>query len=339
MLLHYLSPTSLPRTRLVRRCISIISNRNKPNSSIKSHLYPKSPMSSPKPHRLPHRPTHFMLDFDGTITHHDTLATLVSIAASSNPNSPTQERWKAVVDAYISDYTATLEALAPLPTTVEGEKKLLRDLKVVEQRSLDRVFEAGIFEGVTREVVEEGAERSVGGGEVRVREGCVDFVRSVLVSGEDRLHVLSVNWSRCFIASCLKAAGIEVDHSVILANELEGIGEGRPSAGQISPGGSMKIVSSGDKLRYLEQIREKSGARIVYVGDSWPDIECLLAADVGMCIRDEPMGSSQRKLADALERLGVACPHILDHDGHAQSQVAWAKDFAEISRWAEGYGV
>ncbi|KAH5740010.1 hypothetical protein HBI20_008470 [Parastagonospora nodorum] len=283
----------------------------------------------------PRRPTHFILDFDGTITQSDTLNTLVSIVASSKPEFPTQECWKAVVDAYISDYTSTLEKLSPLPTSVEGEKKLLEELKVVEQRSLDRVFEARIFEGVTREVLEEGAERAVRGGEVRARDGCVDFMRSILASKEDKMDVLSVNWSRCFIASCLKSAGIEVSHLTILANELEGIEQGRPSTGRISPEGSMKIVSSGDKLRYLEQMRQQGNARIVYVGDSWPDIECLLAADVAICIRDEPMGSSQRKLAEALERLEVACPRILDHDGSTQSQVVWVKDFSEILKLME----
>lgn len=222
---------------------------------------------------------------------------------------------------------------------MEGEKKLLSDLKVVEQRSLDRVFGARIFEGVTREVLEEGAEKAVRDGEVELREGCVEFMRSILASKEDKLHILSVNWSRCFIASCLKVAGVDVDASIVLANELEGIEQGRPSTGQISPDGSMKIISSGDKLRYLEQIREQGSARIVYVGDSWPDIECLVAANVGICIRDEPMGSSQRNLAEALERLGVACTYIRGHDGHAQSQVAWAKDFSEISTWVEKFGV
>jgi phosphoglycolate phosphatase-like HAD superfamily hydrolase len=281
------------------------------------------------------RPTHFILDFDGTITQSDTLDTLVSIAASSKPSFPTQERWKAVVDAYISDYTATLETLGPLPTTVEGEKKLLGDLKVVEQRSLDRVFKARIFEDVTRGVVEEGAERAVRGGELRLRDACVEFLKSVLASGEDTLHVLSVNWSRHFIASCFKAAGVLVDPAVILANELEGIEDGRPSTGEISPDGSMKIVTSGDKLRYLEQMRQQGNARIVYVGDSWPDIECLLAADVAICIRDEPVGSSQRKLAEALERIGVPCPRMLDHGGRGQSQVVWAKDFSEILKLME----
>jgi hypothetical protein len=150
---------------------------------------------------------------------------------------------------------------------------------------------------------------------------------------DDKLHVLSVNWSRHFISSCLKANGAELDSDLIFANELDGIAEGEPSTGQISPDDHIKIISSGDKLRYLERMREENPAPIVYVGDSWTDIECLLAADLGICIRNEPMGSSQKKLAEALERLGVMCPHILDQSGAAQSQIVWAKDFTEISKW------
>jgi phosphoglycolate phosphatase-like HAD superfamily hydrolase len=281
-------------------------------------------------------PVHWILDWDGTITKKDTLDALVNIAASAKPTFPTQERWKSVVDAYMSDYSATLEKFVPngvLPTTIEEESQLLRDLKVVEQRSLDRVFESKIFERVTRETLEKGATKATEAGEVALRPGCVVLLQSVLALKDDKLHVLSVNWSRHFISSCLKANGAELDSDLIFANELDGIAEGEPSTGQISPDDHIKIISSGDKLRYLERMREENPAPIVYVGDSWTDIECLLAADLGICIRNEPMGSSQKKLAEALERLGVMCPHILDQSGAAQSQIVWAKDFTEISKW------
>jgi len=73
----------------------------------------------------------------------------------------------------------------------------------------------------------------------------------------------------------------------------------------------------------------------VYVGDSWTDIECLLAADLGICIRDSPMGSSQAKLAEALTRLGISCLRLKDYKDADEWGVVWASDFAEICDWVE----
>jgi 2-hydroxy-3-keto-5-methylthiopentenyl-1-phosphate phosphatase len=286
-------------------------------------------------------PIHWVLDWDGTITKKDTLDSLVNIAASTKPNFPTQDRWKSVVEAYMSDYTTTLEQLAPggaLPRTIEGESKLLKALKVTEQRSLDRVFESKIFESLTKGALEEGAKKAVESGDVVLRPGCVELLQSLshhAMAKGDILHIVSVNWSRHFISSCLKAAGAEVDSALIIANELDGITEGKSSSGEISPDGSVKVVASDDKLFYLERIREANSASIVYVGDSWTDIECLLAADLGICIRDEPMGSSQRKLAEALERLNVACPRLADWNKADDSRAVWARDFVEIQEWAK----
>jgi phosphoglycolate phosphatase-like HAD superfamily hydrolase len=298
----------------------------------------------------------FVLDWDGTLTKKDTLDALVNIAANSKPNFPTQERWKSVVDAYLSDYTSTLDKLAPdgrLPKTVEDEKKLLKDLKPVEQRSLDRVSSSQIFSGLTREHLFEGANRAIANGEVSLRPGATNFIRSLTESKPSIPHILSVNWSRTFIALSLEYAGADIPLNFIFANELGGFDQGRPSTGEISPPGDIKIISSGDKLRYLEKMREAKGVltryggrsddgderreqgRIVYVGDSWTDIECLLAADVGICIRDEPMGSSQRKLAEALGRLGMSCPHIKDSSEFGKGQVVWARDFVEIQEWVD----
>jgi phosphoglycolate phosphatase-like HAD superfamily hydrolase len=288
----------------------------------------------------PTRPIHWVLDWDGTITKKDTLDALVNIAAATKPTFPTHERWKHVVEAYISDYTSILKTLAPngiLPTTLEAEKTLLKDLKPVEQRSLDRVSTSKIFEGLTRKSLADGASKAIGSGDVTLRPGCVEFLQSIsaqLSGTGDKLHILSVNWSRHFIASCLGAAGVQIDPEIIYANELAGIAEGKTSSGQISPDGSRKIIASGDKLRYLEMMREMSAGTIVYVGDSWTDVECLLAAEVGICIRDEPMGSSQRKLAEAMERLNVACVPLLGGAHGGGSHVFWAKDFVEIQEWA-----
>lgn len=276
---------------------------------------------------------HWVLDWDGTITQKDTLDTLVNIAASAKPDFPTFDRWKAVVDAYISDYTTSLEKLAPngsLPTTIPQEKELLKALKPVEQRSLDRVAESRIFEGLTSKILKDGAEEAICSGDVVLRPGCTEFINCILNSDDSKLSILSVNWSRQFILFSLEAAGIHIPPASIFANELDGIDEGKASKGVVSPDGYMKIISSGDKLRCLDELREKGSTTIVYIGDSWPDIECLLTADLGICIRDEPVGSSQKKLADALQRLGVKCAKVQDSSGIDGLQVVWAQNFFEI---------
>jgi hypothetical protein len=281
--------------------------------------------TTPSPHS---KPIHWILDWDGTLTQKDTLNALVAIAAAIKPTFPTHDRWKSVVDAYLNDYTSTLASLTPnttLPRTLDAESKLLKDLKPVEQRSLDRVSESKIFEGLTRDSLANGAKKAVQSGEVSLRPGSLEFLQSIATTN-DTVHILSVNWSRHFIASCLAAAGINLDPELIFANELAGIEEGEASSGQISPDASRKIIASDDKLRYLEMMRNMG---------SWTDVECLLAADIGICIRDEPIGSSQGKLAEAMERLGVACVPLLGGD---EGSVFWARDFVEILKWARGRG-
>jgi hypothetical protein len=281
---------------------------------------------SAKPSPSP-RPIHWVLDFDGTITLADTLATLVKIAASTKPDFPTQARWKAVVDAYISDYATSLATLAPngaLPTCIPDEKKLLKDMRVVEQRSLARVYASQIFEGVGARDLDSGAKEAVEGGNVVIRPGCAEFLLSL---APENLHILSVNWSRRFIAGCLAP----IQPTSIVANELAGIDGGVASSGEIVGG----VVSSSDKLRHLEAIREQSDGMIVYVGDSWPDIECLVAADVGICIRDIEMGSAQRKLAEALERLEIGCERLGSED---EKGVVWVNEWEEIQEWVERRG-
>lgn len=256
----------------------------------------------------------------------------------------------------MSDYTSTLAALAPdgsFPTTIDDERKLLRDLRIVEQRSLDRVFAAQIFTDITREQIEKGAKKAIELGEVALRPGFLEFFNSISTSTSDSdphgaqstFHILSVNWSRHFIATCLSTTNIHIDPAHILANELDGISSSTPtpSTGEISPAGSkhsMKIISSSDKLHQLRAIKAQSGGSFVYIGDSWPDIECLIDADVGICIRDEEMGSSQRKLAEALERLGIGCVRLgsEEADGRERGKegVVWARDFVEIKKWADG---
>ncbi|KZM23206.1 uncharacterized protein EKO05_0008368 [Ascochyta rabiei] len=305
-----------------------------------------------KPPLDPNQSIHWVLDWDGTITRRDTLDALVSIAASSKPSSPVLDEWKRVSEAYMTDYTAAIERLAPgsnLPTTVQEEKDLLRALESVEQASLDRVSSSGIFAGLTRKLLAEGAKRVIDSREVELRKGFAQFLQRMQSRDRDELDILSVNWSRHFIRSCLEAGEAYMDPQAVHANELDGIERDLVSTGKISPveDAMMKIISSGDKLEYLMRLRKQnresrnecpgSSRPIVYVGDSWTDIECLLEADLGICVRDDPIGSSQKKLAERLQDLGICCPRLQDWKCADEWQMVWASDFAEIQTWIEAH--
>lgn len=304
-----------------------------------------------KPSLDPARPIHWILDWDGTITQRDTLDALVSIAASTKPGSPVLSNWKLLSEAYMSDYTTALEKLAPggkLPKTIEQEKQLLQALKSVEQASLDRVSSSGIFAGLTKRLLEEGARNVVDSKKIEIRPGFARFLHSRQGGAHDRLNLLSVNWSRHFIESCLKVAGALIQKDSIYANELDGIEDDSVSRGHISPDvdAKMFIISSSDKLEYMHRLRKQhdeskgsstdSHVPTVYVGDSWTDIECLLDADLGICVRDEPLGSSQKQLAERLQSLGVRCPHLSAWNEADERQVVWARNFTEIEAWVEG---
>jgi 2-hydroxy-3-keto-5-methylthiopentenyl-1-phosphate phosphatase len=322
---------------------------------------PSNPLERSPPKRK--QPIHWILDWDGTITKKDTLNALVSIAASTKPDFPTQDQWQRVSKAYMDDYTSTLQELAPnnnLPKTIEQERALLQDLKAVEQRSLDRVAESSIFSGLTKEALEGGAAKAVVEKKVALRDGFTSFYQVIQSQSRSpspsqspfprpetqnlNLTILSVNWSRHFIASCLSASGISLQEDRILSNELSNLVSGYSSTGYIlstdsSSSPDSTIISSPDKLLHLEALRKNNTKNmrpmmLVYVGDSLTDLECLVAADLGVCMRDEEMGSSQRQLAEALERLGVDCVRLSEWK-EGKERVAWVKDFGEIQDWME----
>jgi 2-hydroxy-3-keto-5-methylthiopentenyl-1-phosphate phosphatase len=291
---------------------------------------------------------HWVLDWDGTITRHDTLSALVNLAASYKPDFPVTSKWERLSQDYVSDYTSDWEALTGrgrLPKTVQEERELLQSLTVTEMRSLRRVSASGIFSGLTRQQLDEGAAKAIEAKHVELRRGYTEF--SQMHRRGDMFNILSVNWSRHFIGACLHAAGASLEPASIYANELEGIDAGRRSNGELLPEGGMHIVSSADKLHHLKQLQQrqrnqahKETIATVYVGDSRPDIECLLAADVGICIRDDAMSSSQKALFEDLQRLQVRCRHVGEWEWEDRDEwnVVWARDFEEIRAWVDSLG-
>jgi hypothetical protein len=340
----------------------------------------------------PGRAITWVVDFDGTLTKHDTLDTLVDIAVTSKPDKPISVAWEYATKSYLADYSAALKEHAPdgkLPTTIIGERKLLKDLRAVEKKSIERVSSSEIFKDLTAAQLKSGAAKAIESGEVEMRAGSKEFVRYIWTRIDqqnldfDLLNILSVNWSQRFISRCLQAAKFDLgtwlpmlgdallggsnkqyglsknkqlqkqlairfreaeDAALyripIYSNEIEGLERGNKSTGKICAQGSHEIISSFDKLKYLQNMRHLNPYTmkpipIVYVGDSWTDFECLLAAELGICIRDEPKTSSQKALEDSLNRLDIYCPHISDWEDIDEWGIVWAKDFVEIKQWAE----
>ncbi|KAF2684749.1 hypothetical protein K458DRAFT_242491, partial [Lentithecium fluviatile CBS 122367] len=291
-------------------------------------------------------PIHWILDWDGTLTKRDTLDALVNIAAKCKTGSPVHKEWKRVAEAYMTDYETTLGIHSKdgrLPSSISEEKALLKTLEEVEQRSIDRVSESGIFEGLTTEDIENGATNAIESGEVELRIGLTDFWELVQsrIQYQDAVSILSVNWSQRFILACLETAHESLANMLsnsINSNELDGISQGATTTGRICTDRKTRIISSRDKLAHLELLRESTlrqgkPMQVVYVGDSWTDFECLLSADLGICIRDDPMTNTQKKLADSLARVGVSCARLRglkDAIG-----IPWTQDFHELRNWMQ----
>jgi thiamine phosphate phosphatase / amino-HMP aminohydrolase len=261
-----------------------------------------------------------ILDWDGTLTTSDTLSTLAKIGYSHHDVSTP---WAEIVGAYLADFHRHAEQYVPKKedrVTIAEESAWLASLDATELASWHRVQIANVFGGIGNREIKAGAENAVRTGAVTLRPGWEDLIRLVYVEeiGDMRkglcAGILSVNWSGQFIWDCLVTAMQQPEPPsrlkvVLRANELH-----------LPLHNRLPIRTSADKLRELrnhfgvgwersifkELDVEASQRRIfLYVGDSATDFDSLLAADVGICIRDDPMSSGQAELASAFERVKV----------------------------------
>ena len=120
-----------------------------------------------------------IVDFDETITEHDTMAVLGSVCAD----------WNVYVDAYMDDLQR-YDVSHPRNTLSE-EYQYLENLKEVELRSVQRIEDAGVFKGITMGTIKSLAEQ------VQIRDGFTDFAK------DREIEILSVNWSSQLIQACV----------------------------------------------------------------------------------------------------------------------------------------
>ena len=256
-----------------------------------------------------------------------------------------------------------------------------RSLRPVEAASLKRIRDSRIFEPVRPKELRQHAANAIEKGELSFRDGWYELVHAVkernashstrALAVDDKstskpsssVEIISVNFSREWICACLFAdlRVREVEESstlediAVYANEVVDAPETRyetvsdPIALKLR-GEQLQIHTSDDKLVRFRESRAEFAALFrqssheplsVFLGDSATDIECLLDADVGICMRDEPMRSGQRELKDALKSAGVEVLRIGDCEyGSRQVKgkgrvLLWARDFLEVVKWLD----
>jgi len=298
-----------------------------------------------------------VLDFDGTLTTTDTLAPLSQIGydhAARRANPAKLPPWSDIVDAYVSDYKAHISSYAPAASarrTIAEEAAWLNSLQPIEQASANRAVSAGIWEGVTKSEVQEAATKAILHENVKLRRGWDELIRNVSKHKGSTIEVVSVNWSRWWI-KCILDAGWSLDHDdkdvngldavAIYSNELPSIVQDIDKTKKSPmPGAGVPLRTSGDKLQHLRGSvtpEKRDRPFTVYVGDSATDLECLVEADLGICIRDVNMGSSQKELAQRLARLDITVGRIGDLSktrSHVKPCIVWANDFAEVEEYLQ----
>eukprot|EP00850_Spirogloea_muscicola_P003998 SM000016S01986 [mRNA] locus=s16:1007497:1013773:- [translate_table: standard] len=301
-------------------------------------LQPDSRYESLVAHQLRERRCIFACDFDLTCSEEDSSPVLAELgigAVSGHASVARKQHWDAVAAKYVEEYKQLLDrALQPqacqgamnasdmqasfatqlrgrrnFPPYVsrDGLRSFLEGLSTFEVLSNKRIENSQILSNISLDRVK------ARGLEVTLKPNCTVLLKKLLdISVE--VHIMSVCWSRSFIASALSAAlfkGTTVYPS-IHANELVFASDGR-STGSLdwylqSPLDKERLMirtltckaSKGEEQSM--QPGEVAGHHrpwSVFVGDSTTDLLALLHTDVGIVVGDNAT------LSRVLSRFGI----------------------------------
>eukprot|EP00850_Spirogloea_muscicola_P020677 SM000223S07305 [mRNA] locus=s223:59029:71140:- [translate_table: standard] len=278
-------------------------------------LQPDSRSESLVARQLRERRCIFACDFDFTCSEEDSSPVLakLGIDAVSGPASVARkEQWDAVAAQYVEEYEQLLDrALQPqacqdAKDASDGLRSFLEELSTFEVLANRRIESARILSNISLDSIK------ARGLEVTLKPNCTVLVKKLLDMGVE-VHIVSVCWSRSFIAGALSGAlseGTTVFPS-IHANELVFTSDGQ-STGSLD----WYLQSPLDKERLMmntltckaskaeEQIMQPEVAGhvrpwSVFVGDSTTDLLALLHADVGIVLGDNAT------LSRVLSRFGI----------------------------------
>lgn len=313
------------------------------------------------------RPINLVLDWDGTITTKDTMFAYGKVADIRDARlgkTPTgTATFSGFGKAWMDDYAMHERNYTPKAEDrrhPSQESAWLKSLSAVENSSAERVESSGFFAGVTLQDVSDAAKILLESGEVSLRAGFEDVFSRASKNPISQIYrdrgmagfgvsILSVNWSESFIRRSLMAAASKSSLAVgddlkdlvngnikITANEICGLQRADGSSGLLNDRDHAIVRTSFDKLN---NFKIQDGSHNVYVGDSATDFDCLLAADLGICIRDAQMGSSAKTLADTMSRVGYNVRNVGEiknwKEVESGSKLLWASDFKEIMNLLE----
>ncbi|KAL4109437.1 hypothetical protein PRIC1_001137 [Phytophthora ramorum] len=232
-------------------------------------------------------------DFDETITQRDTTALLFHLASS--PVSLQQQlitQYESEAGAFRGSYELKWRSGRNVRSNFDdaGLREFLDGYATTDLRSLQRVVECRALRGICRPDIVAAA------GQVELRADCVETLGTV-----DEWKVISANWSEELVRSVLQSAGVEIQATQIIANDLK-TDERGVSTGEIG----VKVQTPVDKARWVTELRETSGEKkVVYVGDSANDLLALLEADVGVWLTSDAASSSSRLLQRLVDNYGI----------------------------------
>ena len=299
------------------------------------------------------------LDFDSTITTASTLPHLLDLPTrihfqkhsssiiSTSLHSATAEELSSAYTSDLHNHIASYSPRSRDRATLAQELAYANSLRSIERASFQRGKQSFSDAGVMKKHIGEAALEAVERRHVRFREGWAILTR-VIQQKRIWTGIISVSWSELWISRCVERVR-EMDGMGI---EEKGRLEIEVRANEIMDKEERGIYVSSDKVHIMaEMVQQRrellrrqhdtdfdQGLKSIYLGDSFTDLECLLAADVGIVVRDqETIGSEQREMGEALERIGLEVGWIGHWNGDVdvgkrigRKRLWWAKDFNEI---------
>ncbi|KAE8452099.1 hypothetical protein EG329_001566 [Mollisiaceae sp. DMI_Dod_QoI] len=282
----------------------------------------------------------FILDFDGTITSKDTISALANFALSFQKSRGRELSgvWDNIITKYSDDYSKHVEKYRPGKEereTLEEEVGFYRSLREIELKSFERVSKSGLFQQIEEQDWKEFGHDAVRTGAVVVRQGFQEFV-SVVSGHKLKWGVVSVNFSSHFIKGVLSEdLGAENALLSVLANRSTR--EGSIIGPELNDDRLCRVLATSDaKLLSMKRLlhhwtgaseNENGFSRLIYIGDSGTDIECLTAEGVmGIVVSED----GESDLMKRLKHIGITVVHVDNILRGSQDELYWARNFNEI---------